>query len=318
MAKIVVTGGAGFIGRPVVKYLLQNGHAVKVLDNLSKGKYIPVKNETLCKVDLMDSRKTAENLKDADFCIHMAAKIGGVGYLHKNSATILSDNANMLSSVFNGAVKAKVKRIIYISSSMVYESAKNFPSKEDDVRSIPLPKTAYGFSKLVGEIYCQAYKDQYGIDYTIIRPFNAYGPGEMPANEVGLAHVIPDFLRKIHDGQYPVEVLGNGKQVRCFTHVDDIARGIAMTVDSKNSRNQAFNMADQNPITIDELLKLIWRLSKVDKPLKIKHMQGLTADVQKRIPDVSKARKSLGWKPSITLEDGLKDLIPWFNANYKA
>lgn len=317
MAKVVVTGGAGFIGRPVVKYLLEKKHDVRVLDNLSKGKYIPVKNETLHKVDLLNTKKTAEYINGADIVIHMAAKIGGVGYLHKNSALILSENANMLSSVFDGSVAGGVKRIVYISSSMVYESATRFPSKEDDVLSIPLPKTSYGFSKLVGEIYCKAYFDQYGLNYTVVRPFNAYGPGEMPAREVGLAHVIPDFLQKIYSGQYPVEVLGNGKQVRCFTHVDDIARGIVVAMNHKNSKNQAFNIADQSPLTVDELLRLLWKVSGMDKPLKIVHKKGLEADVQKRIPDVSKARKLLGWKPSLTLEEGLTDLVAWFKQNYK-
>lgn len=317
MANVVVTGGAGFIGKPVVKYLLDKKHKVRVLDNLSKGKYEPVGKEELKRVDLLDSKKTAEYLKKADVCIHMAAKIGGVGYLHKNAATILSENANMLSSVFNGAVEARVKRIIYISSSMVYESATRFPTKEKDLFSIPLPKTSYGFSKLVGEVYCKAYRDQYGLSYTIIRPFNAYGPGEMPAKEVGLAHVIPDFLHKIYSGQYPVEVLGNGRQIRCFTYVDDIARGIVMAVDTAKSKNEDFNIADQTPIAIDNLLKLLWKLSGVDKPLKIVHKKGLEADVQKRIPDASKARRLLKWEPSLTLEDGLRDLIVWYKSSVK-
>lgn len=200
---------------------------------------------------------------------------------------------------------------------MVYESANKFPSKESDLSSIPMPKTSYGFSKLVGEFYCKAYFDQYGLNYTIIRPFNAYGPGEYPADEPGLAHVIPDLLKKVFYGKTPINLLGNGKQVRCFTHVDDIARAIVISMNHKRSLNQDFNIANQDPIRIDDLLKLIWKLSGKNSKLKIRHLKGLEGDVQKRVPDVSKAYRLLNWRPIYTLETGLSDVINWFLQNYK-
>lgn len=316
MANVVVTGGAGFIGRAVVKNLLSKRHNVLILDNLSKGSYEKIGSETLKKVDLLDPKKTVEAFKNADYCIHLAAKIGGIGYFHQYPATILSQNNNMMTSVFDACVTHKIKRIVYISSSMVYESTNTFPSQEDDIQKIPMPKTAYGFSKLIGEAYCHAYNDQYGLNFSIVRPFNAYGPHEMPGDEVGVAHVIPDLLKKIFQGQYPVEVLGDGKQVRCFTHVEDIAQGIVLTMTHKNAKNEVFNIANPTPIEINELVKHLWKITGQDRKLKITYVKGFKGDVKKRIPDTRKAEKMLGFVPKIPFETGLAEIGKWYRSVY--
>ena len=226
MTKVLVTGGAGFIGSEVVKQLLEKGYKVRVADDLSKKEAKVLLKCEFLKIDLTNKEVALKALDGMDICIHLAAKIGGIGYFHKYPATILSENNKMYSAVFEAAVEKKIKRIIYLSSSMVFESTKKFPSKESDLEKIPPPVSSYGFSKLVGEWYCKAFHDEYGLNYTIIRPFNAYGINEAPGEEVGYAHVIPDLIKKILSGQYPLELLGNGQQTRCFTHVSDIARGI--------------------------------------------------------------------------------------------
>ncbi|MEM2121372.1 MAG: NAD-dependent epimerase/dehydratase family protein, partial [Candidatus Woesearchaeota archaeon] len=187
MKRVIVTGGAGFIGSNVVNELKNKGYEVCVIDNLSK-KESKLRNDIkFIKLDLTREKETIKAFKDYECVIHLAAKIGGIGYFHKYPATILSENNKINSSVFSACVKNNIKRIIYISSSMVFESTKRFPSKEEDVYNIPPPKTAYGFSKLSGEYYCKAFYEEFGLKYTIIRPFNAYGINEYPGEEVGYA-----------------------------------------------------------------------------------------------------------------------------------
>ncbi len=316
--KILVTGGAGFIGSEVVKQLLEKGYSVRVADDLSKKEAkIPEKCEFL-KVDLTDKKKALKAMEGVDYCIHLAAKIGGIGYFHKYPATILSENNKMYSSIFEAAVANKIKRIIYLSSSMVFESTKTFPSKEDDIGKIPPPVSAYGFSKLVGEWYCYAFYDQYGLKFTIIRPFNAYGINEKPEREVGYAHVIPDLIKKILEGQYPVELLGDGRQTRCFTHVSDIARGIIAALESKKGENNDFNIGNEEEVRIIDLAKLLCKLCNVDKPFKAKFVPGFTYDIKKRVPSSNKANKLLGWKSEKKLEEELPVIIEWIKKQIKA
>ena len=312
--KVLVTGGAGFIGSGVVKQLLEKDYSVRVADDLSKLEAkVPPRCEFL-RVDLTDKKSADKAMKGMDFCIHLAAKIGGIGYFHKYPATILSENNKMYSSVFEAAVKNKIKRILYLSSSMVFESTKNFPSKEEDISKIPPPVSAYGFSKLVGEWYCKSFYDEYGLKYTIVRPFNAYGINERPEEEIGYAHVIPDLIKKILDGQYPLELLGDGKQTRCFTHVSDIAAGIILAVESPNAENEDFNIGSESEIKMIDLARLLWRKCGIKKPFKVKLVQGFKYDIKRRVPSSKKVRELLGWKPQKKLEDELPEIIAWIKA----
>lgn len=308
----LVTGGAGFIGSTVVKQLVDIGYSVRVADNLSKGhEEVNTKKVDFRKVDLTDDIKTQEVFEGIDIVINLAAKIGGIGYFHKYPATILSENNKIYSSTFEAAVANKVKRMVYISSSMVYESATVFPSKEGDVFKIPVPVTSYGMSKLVGEWYCRAFWDEYKLPYSIVRPFNAYGVNEYPALEVGYAHVIPDLTKKILDGMYPLPILGNGSQTRCFTHVSDIAAGIIAVATSANAVNQDFNISHKQEISVLNLARKLWSLCDIKKPFKVKNIKGFTYDIKRRIPDTQKAKKLLGWEAKIDLDKGLTDVVSW-------
>ena len=171
--KFLVTGGAGFIGSEIVRQLLSAGHAVRVADNLSKKDASVDKRAEFINVDLTDPQKTKSVFRGIDICINAAAKIGGIGYFHKYPATILSENNKIYSSTFEAARDAHIIRIVYISSSMVFESATDFPSNEEDITKIPPPVSSYGFSKLSGEWYCRSFHDQYKLPFSICRPFNA-------------------------------------------------------------------------------------------------------------------------------------------------
>lgn len=309
--KVLVTGGCGFIGSEVVKQLLAKSYQVRIADDLSKSESrLKAKCEFL-RIDLTNQRVADKAFAGMDICINLAAKIGGIGYFHKYPATILSENNRIYSATFAAAVKHKISRMIYISSSMVFESTTRFPSKEADVKIIPPPLSAYGFSKLTGEWYCKAFWDEYRLPYSICRPFNAYGINEYPGEEVGYAHVIPDLVKKILRGDYPLEILGNGQQTRSFTHVADLARGIITVMESPKAKNEDFNLASSREIKIIDLAKYLWGLCGRKEKFKVKLVPGFAYDIQRRSPDVSKLKKFLGWKAEVKLEDGLMEIINW-------
>lgn len=309
--QILVTGGTGFIGSEVVRQLLEKGYHVRIADDLSKKTSKAYKGCEFLKIDLTNKKAALLAMERTDCCIHLAAKIGGIGYFHKYPATVLSENNKMYSAVFEAAVAKKIKRIIYLSSSMVFESTDTFPSKERDILNIPPPVSSYGFSKLVGEWYCKSFKEEFGLNYTIIRPFNAYGINEAPGEEVGYAHVVPDLIKKILSGQYPLELLGNGRQTRCFTHVSDIARGIIMAMECKKAENEDFNIGFEEEIKMIDLAKLLWVKCKANKPFKVKYVTGFRYDIRRRVPSSHKAKKILGWKPEKKLEEELPVIIDW-------
>ncbi len=314
--RAVVTGGEGFIGRAVVARLIERGWRVRVVDDLSKpgsrsgvGARRPGAEHV--QQDLADAARTAELFEGFDVCINLAARIGGIGYFHRYPADILSDNNRIYSSTFRAAVQARMSRMVYVSSSMVFESATRFPSRESDLGAIPPPRTAYGCSKLIGEWYCRAFWDQFRLPYTIVRPFNAYGVNEAPGDEVGYAHVIPDLVKKILQGQHPLELLGDGRQTRCFTHVSDIAGGIVTAVESEAAANEDFNISSPVEITILELARLLHQLCEVARPFEVRYVDGFEHDIRRRVPDVGKARRLLGWEARYRLEDKLPEVVAW-------
>ncbi|MEX2028054.1 MAG: NAD-dependent epimerase/dehydratase family protein [Candidatus Curtissbacteria bacterium] len=309
--KILVTGGAGFIGSEIVRQLLAKGHFVRVADNLSKKDASVDKRAEFINVDLTDRQKTKTVFKGIDICINAAAKIGGIGYFHKFPATILSENNKIYSSTFEAAVEAGIKRLVYISSSMVFESATKFPSKEEDITKIPPPVSSYGFSKLSGEWYCRSFWDEYKLPFSICRPFNAYGINEFPEREVGYAHVIPDLVRKILEGQYPLQMLGDGTQTRCFTHVSDVAGGIIAVALHPKGENEDFNVGSDEEIKMIDLAKKIWEMMGIEKPFKAKFVKGFQYDIRRRVPNVQKVKRLISWEPSVEFDDGLKEVIGW-------
>jgi len=255
--------------------------------------------------------RTPQAFEKMDVCINLASKIGGIGYFHKYPATILSENNKIYSSTFEAAARCGIERMVYVSSSMVFESTQTFPSGEDDICRIPPPVTSYGLSKLVGEWYCRAFLAEHGLPYTIIRPFNAFGVNEAPGEEVGYAHVIPDLIKKSLSGQSPLEILGDGEQMRCFTHVRDVARGVILAMESERALNEDFNLGTSEEIKMADLARIIYKLCRPAGTFQVRYVKGFEHDIRRRVPDASKAKRLLGWEPQLGLEDQLPEVVEW-------
>jgi nucleoside-diphosphate-sugar epimerase len=309
--RVIVTGGAGFIGSEVTRQLVQLGYDVRVIDDLSKEGHEVPPGVDFQRADLTTPGVAEELFAGYSACLNLAAKIGGIGYFHQYPATILSENNKLYSMTFEAAVTHKFERMVYVSSSMVFESATTFPSHESDLAKIPPPVSAYGFSKLSGEWYCHAFSDQYQLPYTICRPFNAYGVNEYPGEDIGYAHVIPDLTKKILDGQRPLELLGDGQQTRAFTHVRDIARGIITALESDRAVNEDFNISARQETKIVELAEAIFKICAPGETFEWTSAPAFTYDIRRRIPDTSKAKEVLGFESQVGLEEGLREVVDW-------
>src|SRR5258706_9292540 len=171
---------------------------------------------------------------------------------------------------------------------MVFERAASLPTREEDLPDTPAPHSAYGFSKLSGEVYARAAHDEHGLRYTICRPFNAYGPAELPEpGEPGIAHAVPDLIAKALTGRRPLQIFGSGEQTRTLTHVDDIADGIVTAIASPAGENEDFNISASRELTVAEIATLIWKACGNDPgELEIDHLPSFEVDVRRRWPSV--------------------------------
>lgn len=328
--KILVTGSAGFICGYVVEELLNNGHTVVGIDNFSK--YGEVKksydnhpNYHFTKGDVKDLELMKKLMEDCDQVLAAAAMIGGISYFHEQAYELLAENERIMGATFDAAIWAfknkKLKKINVLSSSMVYESATTYPSKEGDERLIPPPLSTYGFQKLACEYYCQGAWEQYKLPYTIIRPFNCVGTGEKRALcdaeifsgnvKLAMSHVVPDIVQKIVKGQDPLHILGSGQQIRHYTYAGDLAKGIRLCIESPDSVNESFNLSTPVSTTVLELAEAIWKKIKPDKPFNYVSDTPFEYDVQKRVPSVEKAKNVLGFEANTSLDEILDEVIPW-------
>jgi UDP-glucose 4-epimerase len=262
--------------------------------------------------DLRELDTARAALAGCTHVIHLAAIVGGIANFHKLPHTLLEVNNGLYNAVFRAALDEPVERLVYVSSSMVFENATEFPTTESHVLACPAPRSAYGFSKLAGEVYCRALNDEHGLPYTICRPFNAYGPGELPDDEPGIAHAVPDLIRKALSGQHPLEIFGSGSQTRTLTHVDDIADGIVTAMDSPAGANEDFNISASEERTVAEIAEIVWEAAGRDPAeFELKHLPSFEVDVQRRWPSVEKAKRLLGWEAQVELRAGIADTVAW-------
>ena len=329
--RVLVTGSAGFIGGYVVEDLLRRGYAVTGIDNYSK--YGPVTKSydnhpsyRFVEGDVRALELMADLVTDCDHLIAGAAMIGGISYFHTYPYDLLATNERIIAATCDTAIRAmsagRLRKVTYLSSSMVFESTDRWPSKEGDERAIPPPLSSYGFQKLAVEYFARAAWDQYRVPFTIVRPFNCVGVGEgrargdveIPSGHIKLAmsHVVPDLIQKVLRGQDPVHVLGDGSQVRHYTYGADLADGIVRAMSSERALNDDFNLSTAQSTTVLELAERIWRKCHgPDRPFSVVSDEPFAHDVQRRVPDVTKAEEILGFRATTTLDEMLDVVIPW-------
>ena len=338
MEKVLVSGSAGFIGGYVCEELLRRGYAVVGVDNFSKyGKvkksYDDHPNYRLVEGDTRDVELMTGLLSDCDHFIAGAAMIGGISYFHTYAYDLLAANERIIASSCDAAIKAnrdgRLRKMTYLSSSMVFESATEWPSSEGQQREIPPPLSSYGFQKLAVEYFAQAAWDQYQLPFTILRPFNCVGTGESRALgdeeilsgnvRLAMSHVVPDLVQKVLKGQDPLHILGSGDQVRHYTYGGDLAAGIVTAMEHPDALGQDFNLSTAESTSVLQLAEVIWRKIKGDGvPLRFVNDDPFTYDVQKRVPDVEKAKRILGYEATTSLDQMLDEVIPWITSAVEA
>ncbi len=334
MSKVLVTGSSGFIGGYVVEELLAKGHTVVGVDNFSK--YGPVAKSydddpgyTLVEGDARDVDLLTGLLADCDHFIAVAALIGGISYFHTYAYDLLAANERITAAACDAAIAAardgRLRKVTYLSSSMVFESTDTWPSVEGQQLEVPPPRSSYGFQKLAVEYFARAAWDQYRLPYTIVRPFNCVGVGEgralgevevLSGNvELAMSHVVPDLVQKVLKGQDPLHLLGDGTQIRHYTYGGDLAKGIVLAMEHPDAANEDFNLSTATSTTVVELAELIWRKIKgPDVPFRCVYDDPFEHDVQRRIPATDKALKVLGFEATTSLDDILDEVIPWIAA----
>jgi len=338
MEQVLVSGSAGFIGGYVVEELLNRGYAVVGLDNFSKyGKirksYDNNPRYRLVEGDARDVGLLSRLLADCDHFIAGAAMIGGISYFHTYAYDLLATNERIIAASCDAAIAARrdgrLRKVTYLSSSMVFESADEWPSYEGQQWEIPPPLSSYGFQKLAVEYFARAAWDQYKLPYTLVRPFNCVGIGESRALgdremlsgnvELAMSHVVPDLVQKVLKGQDPLHILGSGDQVRHYTYGGDLAAGVVTAMEHEDALNEDFNLSTAESATVRQLAGLIWRKVKGESvPLRLVHDDPFRYDVQRRVPDTEKAKKILGFEATTTLDQMLDEVIPWIDAAIKA
>ena len=329
--KILVTGSAGFICGYLVEELLKAGHEVIGIDNFSK--YGPVKksydnhpNYHFTRGDVKDLDLMKSLIKDCDQVLGAAAMIGGISYFHTFAYDLLAENERIAAATFDAAIwakkNAKLKKINVLSSSMVFENTELYPTPETEARRCPPPSSTYGFQKLACEYFAQGAWEQYQLPFTVIRPFNCVGTGEKRALcdteitsgnvKLAMSHVVPDLVQKVYKGQDPLHILGAGNQVRHYTYGGDLAHGIRLCIEKPEAVNEDFNLSTPVSTTVLELTENIWnRYHKGAKPFAYTSDEPFKYDVQKRVPNVEKAAKLLGFRAETSLDQILDEVVPW-------
>lgn len=315
--KIVVTGSEGSLMQSLIPKLLDQGHNVVGIDNLYRWghkSHLAGIHYEFYQQELLDYDKLESLMTGADIVIHAAAKIYGVlGLLHYR-ADILSDDLSVCRNVLRASVNNGVQRVVYLSSSMVYDSCVqdiNVPLTETMTDSCALPKTDYGLGKLVCERMIESFYHQYQLPYTIWRPFNIVSPQEPSMQDIGFSHVLPDMIKHIIvERKNPVPIIGDGNQIRCFTWIDDVSNIIAENLTSINSMNQCFNVCNVEPTSMRDVAGMIYQ--SIDgklEDLRFQTIADYAHDVKVRVPSIEKLLNTLGPYQFLSTRDSIKKCI---------
>jgi UDP-glucose 4-epimerase len=355
MSRVLLTGGTGAIGAAIVRRLLADPeYDVRVSDQRTAPRWM----REGCEIHTGDLRKLSEAKTATAGCTHVIhlADLAAIAGVHANLQqlphTLIEANNALYNAVIRAALDVQIERFTYVSSALVFVCATEFPTTEAYLPDCPTPRSAHGFSKLTGEVYCRAAHDEHGLQYTICRPFDAYGPSEASNAEPGAAHVeqapgaesgtthaepgaahtVDDLIARALSGQRPLRIFGSGEQTRTPTHADDIADGIVTAMSSPAGRNEDFNIAASRELSVAEIARIVWEacgedpadfaLEHLEHPeCSVEHLahseehpESFALDLPHRRPSVEKAHELLGWQARITLEDGVAAAVEQIRA----
>ncbi len=304
--RILVTGGSGFIGSAIVKYLVDKGEEVVVFDNNSRGKVKRlnkvIKKIKFIKGDIRNKKKLHKISTPIDTVIHLAY-VNGTEYFYKKPFEILDIAVNGLINILEFCRKKKVRNFFLASSSEVYQNPSRIPTKENETLKIPNiynPRYSYGGGKIISELYGLYFAKKFFKKFIIFRPHNVYG------KDMGNEHVIPQFIKrfeKLKSKKFLIH--GTGNEIRSFIHIDDFVYGFDK-IFRKGKNQEIYNIGTSEKIKISALAKLIAKI--LNKKIKIKKSKILKGSPTKRCPDIKKIKK-LGFKHNIRLKDGIKKIL---------
>ena len=304
--KVLVTGGAGFIGSHVVEKLVKQGYQVRVLDDLSTGSLDNLSNVVgdieFIKGDVRDYEAVSRAVEGVDLIVHEAAITSVVRSIEDPLTTSLVNVQGTLNLLW-ASVRNSIKRFVYASSSSIYGDTPALPKHEE---LTPNPLSPYAVSKLAGEEYCQVFHKVYGLSTVALRYFNVYGPRQHYGPYSGVVSI---FINRILNKQPPV-IYGDGEQTRDFTFVEDVAEATIKALETEGIDGEVFNVGCGSPISINQLAKTLMEVAGVSfEPIYTEPRKG---DIRHSHADIKKAKELLKWRPSTTLREGLARTYIWF------
>lgn len=311
--KVLVTGGAGFIGSYLTELLVAEGAKVTVADSLIRGNRARIANVIdkieLKAVDLFDFKNCLDVCRGQEVVMNLAAKVTGIEYNRFHMADMFESNMRLQMNMLSAASESGVKRFLLVSTACIYPHDAKVPTPESEgERNSPEPTNeGYGFAKLMGEKLAKYYTREKGIEVAVARPFNAYGPRDH--YDEGTSHVIPAIMKRVLDGEDPVVIWGSGNQSRAFVHAKDFARGL-MLVAEKAPAGQPINVGHDHEVTIKELFQIICKV--VGKYPKAKFDTTKPDGYPRRGADTTLLKRYTGFVPSISLEDGIREMVGYF------
>jgi len=302
--RVLVTGGAGFVGSNLVRRLLGAGAVVTVLDDLFTGRRenLPASGFTFVQGSVCDAEVVERLVAASEVVVHAAAR--NIVISTRNPREDYETNIGGTLNVLLAARAAGGRRVVYTSSTSVYGNPRYLPVNEDDHLSLLTP---YAVSKLAGENYCMAFFESYGLPATAVRYSNIFGPGQDPANPY--CGVVAKFTEALFQGRAPV-IHGDGNQTRDFTYIDDAVEATLRAATSQRAIGEVFNVGTGVETRVNELVELLIRIVGVD--VVPEHSDRRDVDnIRRRVVNIEKTRRALRWVPEVTLEEGLRRTVAW-------